>query len=370
MNSKIMAAALFAAFGITSAYAAPQYGDTPSATRGAVRDLITESDSVNVTFKNGVTQQRGVLTISKYMIVTTYVRDTETYNVLVCDENDNGKGDWKGFYNVRKEDKAAALDKAIKGVGPVTSKCIVANGLLSSKPRSWNAFKIVMRNADDVCGGGIYYNTVVKYGGENAQNLGYAGANCQTVSVTEPVLKAVEQKELVARYQQDFTVTVEGAKFLPDESDKIAVSADENGLHAISNSFSPRNHYDTISTGRQIVELKATRIMKTPDAPAYQALGGSRIAVADKQFFAGFDKKARTELTVTIEKSFLGMGGKDVGIKTVVMTNGKAMVDVADMLGEIKAGKKYIVKLALRKLGSEYFNASYSPNTRTSALQK
>ena len=67
MNSKIMAAALFAAFGITSAYAAPQYGDTPSATRGAVRDLITESDSVNVTFKNGVTQQRGVLTISKYM---------------------------------------------------------------------------------------------------------------------------------------------------------------------------------------------------------------------------------------------------------------------------------------------------------------
>ena len=40
------------------------------------------------------------------------------------------------------------------------------------------------------------------------------------------------------------------------------------------------------------------------------------------------------------------------------------------MLGEIKAGKKYIVKLALRKLGSEYFNASYSPNTRTSALQK
>ena len=323
---------------------------------------------MTVTRRDGQNTLGGTLTISRYFVHTEYALGTQTYQVLVCDENDNGQGDWKGFFTLPKGKKAAALDDAVMGVGPKTAACVVDNNLLSSKPKSWNAFKSAMKQIDDVCAGAVYYNTVVKNGDANARNLGYAGAACQYQTVTDTVLMPVEKKDLIEQGQAAFSLTINGGKLLPTEEDTLSVNYDDNGMH-VRGGYNA-NTYEITSRKGTTAYLSATRLLIAYPNRLNILEAAGNLVISDKNRIAGYDNGSTTYIKVETKKGgFFGFGTvyeKSYALKS----DGSLSIPVSELIGPINSGKKYYFSVSASRVNSEYYGTAWSGEVRTETAVK
>jgi hypothetical protein len=169
---------------------------------------------------------------------------------------------WNAFYNPKKgDDRAAALDKAIQGVGPATAAKLLAGNYFNSKPKTWDDFVAVIRRAqsDGVIQAGAANDVVVKYRSENLGNLGYVADSCTATTYACPVevvtqvartrtaYRTVTKQKKLSEITRSFQVTVTGPKLQSFETDTITVAAGHDQQDVQVGTDGPTQYKSTIS---------------------------------------------------------------------------------------------------------------------------
>jgi hypothetical protein len=194
--------------------------------------------------------------------------------VLVCDEKaGTGKSEaWNAFYSAPGAQKAAALAKAIDGVGNSTAIKLVKGNYFNSKPKSWHDFEVVIERAaaDRVIEESAEYDVLYKFRQANMEKLGYqtqvSGA-CQMVIVDhkEPtqvwitssayVNKTVTHRDVISSETKAYELKVSGQLLQAWEHDMLVFSFNHD-TNQISLAQAAYNNYGIAFDGR-VITVKA-----------------------------------------------------------------------------------------------------------------
>ena len=299
----------------------------------------------------------------------------ETYEDLDCVEvKGEGRGDWHGYYQARKGEKANALMAAVKGVGPATAQCIVDTGVLSPKPRSWNQFKDAMRQADQACGKGIYGRVVDKFGETNAQALGYySDQDCRKVQRTELVPELVEHSEFDHAAQTTVAVRFEGGALLPSESDSFMVGYD--GVNTDLQANSRYNRYQISRDGDGYVAVGQRQAVTPNNSLLVEILPNGSMRVTDTDFAPRLDNaQAQTvaNIKVQVKGGWLRLGiAKTVAETKVPLSGGMRSMPVESLISAVvEKGKEYRISYTLTRMNSLLNNGSESGSKETAWLTR
>jgi hypothetical protein len=174
---------------------APKVGDTYGAfptDRGPAQSYRTYwvEDSKAITVTPGGGSVNVVLNpsqIEAYPESYRYTCNQYTWGTGTCEdyvcEGGSGKSElWNAYYSAPGNQKAAALDRALMGIGESSARKLHASGIFNSKARSWQEFRERMNTAlkRGVITDQQYSEVFGTYREQNRRNLGYAGENCRT----------------------------------------------------------------------------------------------------------------------------------------------------------------------------------------------
>lgn len=302
-----------------------------------------------------------------YRVFTTLEPVLETYEDLECREVEGeGRGDWHGLFSAPKREKAKRLADAVQGIGEGTAQCIIDSGAFSSKPRSWSAFQKRIREAEEVCGKGIYYRVVVQHGRDNVSSLGYYNdQDCRTVQRQERVNRPVEHREPDHMARVTVQLTFRGGPLRPSESESFSVHYD--GITAGVEPSSRYNRYQVTQTGASDFVLDGQRQRTTPtntlslevlrrglgmviqltDPDSRNVIGES----ANAQTFAML--KIRQKVIFDWKHPIATLKDKTVGETTIPLYGGGATPDLEKVLGNlVPRGEKYYFEYALVRKNS------------------
>jgi len=289
-----------------------------------------------------------------------------------------GRGDWRGFYNVPRDQKAAALAAAIRGIGLPSAQQIVAARVryFEPKPRTWNEFRAVINQIDRDLNLGIGNNVLVTYGNDNAKNLGYyAEETCTRRTVTELVLVPYEMREFAYNKALDVTLVVSGAVLLSMENESFDVTYD--GENASLSADSRYNRYTQLVYGdarRGEVTFKLAGIRykvqpgNTLSLLMQNRSSGVVVSVADQAYDPALGADAgQTVVVIEVrKKNFVGSSLVSKIERVVSLTNG--LTEVVTGITP-PAGKKSFVRYAIKRIGARYYNDQASPSRDSDSVQ-
>ncbi len=313
-----------------------------------------------------------------YKIEEKLVLSLEPVEEIECTtEPGEGRGDWKGFFEARGSEKAKALSKAIKGVGPVFAEKLVEGKYFNKKPRSWSDFSAVIKRADENIGGGLAYRVLSQYRDENIVNLGYYSETDCTRTVTyETVLKIVEEKVPYRTVTKQFIVEIEESALLTGESEKFIFTF--NGFE------------DSVSISSDYNSYQIKRVSSSSDRVIYAALG-SRLQVTPENTLNAYITTARSgNLSVTFEDvafdSDLVREMGDIEVEVNIFKNRNWWFDKNigsftkrlsftdkdpiefENLMQINPGTKVYIQYRIKRLGSKFFNNRFSRTKNSSTV--
>lgn len=327
--------------------------------------------SVTIERHNSDKELSTVVDVPIYKVYTTYELVTVSYEELVCsDIAGDGKGNWHGFYNAPSRTKAQKLADAVAGIGEKTAQCVVNSNAFNSKPRTWREFKSAMKRADSDCGKGLYYRTVVQYGKQNAENLGYAGGvDCVVNETVELILKPVEKKDYVKTISLNFKILIDNAPLLPSETEQVTCLFD--GFKAMIETNSRYNYYEIIREGESSFRLKGQRRLASPNnsleleyIPQTSA-NSAVIRVNDSDYIKDADSaQAQTFVHITVRRPKSFWFDEKVCEADKLLQNGKGEININKLLDSgknpIKSGEKFYVEYSLVRSNSRFNNDSKS----------
>ena len=287
----------------------------------------------------------------------------------------DGRGDWKGFFNARREEKAERLSSAIRGVGISTAQRLVADGYFTRKPRSWEEFKSVINAADGQYHTGFSYEVLVHYASDNMVSLGYATqGNCHTETHLVTVLQNVRDRRFYRNVTRNFRVELTGGALLKQESESFRLSFD--GLSDNVRANSGYNDYSVTARSEQ------------GDTVVYK-LAGARKAVAPVNTLEAIPGKADGQLTLQItDSAYDAQLGATLGQAVAVVKvygvrhfwadklfgtveiplNPSGATTAAKVDVRIDSGWEAYATLELKRIGSNYHSSqlstSYKQTTR------
>jgi hypothetical protein len=287
--------------------------------------------------------------------------------VWECDDETSGdgsQGDWKGFFNVPKNQKAQALASAIKGVGLSTAQKLVDDNSFSSKPRSWSAFARVINDADDRYKTGFSYDVVVKYKKENMTDLGYiVEGKCDYV--TKRVFRRVPVRKFHHTEEKDFLVTVSNAPLLSGEEESFTVVFDGfDSRVAISSRY---NNYEVTrheEGTRTVFELIGERQkVSPPNGLSIQAKrDGKRLVLTinDKNFSSDLDPDAKRFVKIEVKKDGILFFNKKLAELEAELNGDDSITVLDDINASVKSGDKILIKYTLEHRDSLFYNTKKS----------
>ena len=309
-----------------------------------------------------------------------YVRRTvlsTCYRTECSTQSGNGsQGDWKGFYNVPREQKASALAAAVKGIGRSTAEKIVDNNLLTHKPDSWNLFvaeiRKIERQLQRLGYQATFANEVIEvYGYENRINLGYASAeSCSKVPYSCYIEQVVEVKTRLSDVYRSLQVVVKDQTLQSFERDTVTVTVGEanNDVYVSANGY---NNYSSVLLNRGgTVDLTGSRIKRAfpvDEVRAYSAkVNASQLEVnvtVPQKYFS--EDTSKLSMTVEICKTgFLGLGCKTQGVYQVS--------DVSTSFTQsynITGKGTFFAQVRFSRLGSEYYSSASSAEITTNKIK-
>ncbi len=206
------------------------------------------------------------LTSEIYRVTTR--REVVPELVWDCEDSapaDGTHGDWKGFFEATKEDKPYRLADAVKGIGVETARRLINDGYFNNKPRSWKEFKNRMSDADAEYQTGFSNEVIVKFGKENAVNLGYI-VEGQCGYKTVMIERLVPVRSFVRNEVRQYQVRLQNAPLLAGETEKITVTFDgvEDSIYV--NSFYNDYKVDRWNqNGGVVFDLAGARKQVRPD---------------------------------------------------------------------------------------------------------
>ncbi len=173
---------------------------------------------------------------------TSKATNVETVEVIKysCDEQEgNGKSEiWNDYYN--RNEKMAALT-SIKGVGNTIAELLIAGNYFQSKPKSWNAFSSVIKQAAneiasitckkgrDGCIDAQWGKDVIgKFAEKNRKLLGYSVEGCTPVatSTTYQITSRAWEKDKKVR----LTTYAKNLLLLPGECESFSAIFDGDNV--------------------------------------------------------------------------------------------------------------------------------------------
>jgi hypothetical protein len=290
----------------------------------------------------------------------------------VCDTVGNeGKGSsplWDRFYSARKDQKAAALADAVKGIGESTAKKLVEDGYFDSKPRSWAAFKDVIRAADRDYKTGFSNEVLNTFGNENIKALGYYDSSrldCRIVFVNEQVLREVETTKPHSFPKKAFNIKVEGAPLINGENEEFTLN-----YNGIDDSLQAPTQYNSYQVSRNeqggVVNytLKGNRKQISPQnslAVTPRSKNGKLVFdVVDSAFDPALGTQmGKTVIHYKVQKDKFGPFNSNLGkgAKTLSTSSTDSTVDTGI---SVKPGTNLRIEYSLQRTGSTFFNSNKS----------
>ena len=290
--------------------------------------------------------------------------------VFDCEDDllsDGTSGDWKGFFNAPKEDKAARLAAAIKGVGISTAERLLEDGVFSNKPRSWRQFADRIERASEDYGTGFGYQVLVEFKKENMINLGYlVEGQCGTKVVS--VRKLVPVKNYYRTESKDFEIRIKNAPLLRGEQERITISFDgfDDKIYVSSdyNSYV----FDRWENNNKVVyELDGTRLQVRPanslEVTRDSITGTLKLKVVDSAFDSDLGHRRVIVGKVELDKSGWKKNVLLGSIAPTVLDTDDA-VSVIDTGVVVEAGSSIIVRYSIRYEDSQYYNSDESSSKK------
>lgn len=323
-----------------------------------------------------------------YYTEPTYYVTTGTCYEMECSGSSSGQSKyWNDFYSAKKEQKAAKLADAIKGVGEGTAGKLVTSGIFNSKPKSWGEFKNSINKA-------VQQNIITEdqkrmilstYREDNMSNLGYSSNSCkstpyacQEVIVTSPSVYIPKtctyvDEQVVNSKAVLYKINVTNSELLPGEVEKLSLtlSGNQNEIY-----LSPAyyNKYQTSLTkyngqsaevviqgiGRNQVDMPRDFLKQVVITGDYKN-ADLEVTVSQQALPLSNDETLNIRYKVkTCKIGFLGSCGIGwdqeqtyIGTITKEYTRFKAPI----LQPNEKKGIKMIVEAEIFKSGSKYYNS-------------
>lgn len=303
---------------------------------------------------------------------------------------------WNAFYSASQGRKAAALDRAVKGLGAASSTALVNAAYFGKKPRTWTDFVNELNRAGD---NGIIQKSAVgaatqTYRSENLVNLGYAAENCterqyscnvwvnKLVSVPFTNYRDVVKKQVVERRKYTVSLLVSNAKLMSFESEKVSFLIDENGALVDKEANGTYNRYVLVSTPAapgqlQIAVAGVQRFLRDLPANAivrdtFEFNGGSPVFTLDfdPAYLPDADEPV-SQLVLNYRllgcQTFLGVCKKTETLKAESRPLSQSRTSITM---EIPIEMKTWVEYSLVRKNSEYFSDKPTRERETSTLRR
>lgn len=350
---------------------------TPAQVNRAV-SYVWEADSIKVAMKQNTAYDKTVnVRFAQYaMYSTTEQRPVAVQKwvtvgwtqvsqpVLVCSGTSvegSGKSHlWNAFYGAPKSQKPKALADAIVGIGEPTARKMIDAGYFASKPRSWNQFSQVIRQArgQGIINETVEYQVLYKYRADNLNNLGYetsVGSSCVTVvetysqpvqelrTVTEMQWMDIPHKDLINQEVKAFRVLITNPRLQSFEAEVITIS-----LHRDMNKISYNvdgdyytNYVKTLNAGVIKLEGIARKFIPLPSdviagGGSIEASNGTAgfVATVNKKYIPKTATDGKLLMTVELHSCKRGSFGKcaifgkndKVVAKTVISVGAEGLV--------------------------------------------
>ena len=337
-----------------------------------VGDNVVRSHHRSGLVVNERAELSGEITSQLYHVETIYRRKSVAVTDLVCrEEGGNGKGNWYGFFNVPKSEKANSLAKAIKGVGQATAPQLVP--YFNSKPRSWGQFKSVISNADRSIGNGLYYRVVVQYGQDNMRNLGYySETNCHYETHYETIIVPEEVKTPFRQSRRSYSISIQDGDLLSTEKERFDVQFDGFDAQLVINSQYNRYsinksergshvHFEVVGARQQVRPENSLNVMPYFDGDEYVLKIIDGLNNSETRNLLG---TTVVEIVVHRDKKWNPIDEK-FKLERELSASGETIVRT----GVTKNGRKIFAKYSLKRVGSRFFNQKDSQTNKTSKLR-
>ncbi|MFZ4404619.1 MAG: hypothetical protein ACOYOK_11005 [Pseudobdellovibrionaceae bacterium] len=310
--------------------------------------------------------------------------------VYTCTGSGQGKSPlWDAFYSASAEDKVTALDKAILGAGPETSKKLVMGQYFAQKPRSWDHFVKIIQQAQ--IDGAVRPTEATKilsqenYGLKNLRQLGYSENSCRITQVTctkytketnlllTPQTQSYVAEKVIGTVSKKVKVFASGSKLLPYEKDSftLEIGKDLNDLK-ITGSNDNKNEYEYgIYSDQIVIKAIARKKMSFPRDVVLSQSYTYNVSTGEATLTLNLDKKYFTEpmdanstllLNYRVQTCNYGWTGtcgleswKDVAQSEIKVTKEHLVITIP--AGTIKAKQKSQVVYTFTKLNSPYYSS-------------
>lgn len=364
-----------------------------------IKGPVTGSEvSRSVSLETNIRQLEKVKTFS----IQRVMKDI-SYTELVCPSvavyGDGSGGEWYGYWDLKdQESKAAALSKAIKGVGPARAHAIASwtdqewLQKFSKKPRNWTEFKKWMNAVDDRLSNnpkykdlrGIAAVTTDQWGSENMKSLGYAPrsqVDCRLETRTKTI-ETLEDRwadsfKLVSTVRKTTTVTVKvsGLNLLPGETETVSVSFD-----GISNpSASPEERFHSMTAGALVegnatISYQASRKLvpaaNTVDVRISKAGNQIKVDAFDNSYdqLAPYKAAGTVSITLSIKKDgnfWVFSPNKKQNLSNMELS-GKQGSQSFTLDNNFKPGENIYVEYSIKRLGSTFYDSNNWSESKTS----
>jgi hypothetical protein len=288
------------------------------------------------------------------------------------ESGDGSSGNWYGYFNVRASEKAAALAKAIKGIGPAISDKIVDNNLLMNKPNSWREFSLTIRKIErqlEARGYNVKFagQVLEVYGYDNMINLGYGSAQiCRYVESMCNQYSVQEFRTLSHHLSRRIVVDVKNQSLQSFETDTVTISVGTEPNDVRVSSTGSNEYLGTIYNRGQTLELEAKRILRPISVTE---VSSSLVRDAENNFtwtlvlpakYSLEDKGAGVEVTYEICRQ-----GVIINCSSIVggpwkesLTNNS--ISRIIFTKTLIPGKTYFIRARLNKVNSQYYSSSLS----------
>ncbi len=365
---------------------------------------LSAGTSIDQTFNVKYTQYAVYDMIEPVLTDTSHYETRWTYvstPVLVCDEKaGTGKSEaWNAFYSAPGPQKAAALAKAIDGVGNSTAAKMVKGNYFSSKPRNWQDFQTIIERAaaDKVIEESAEHDVLYKYRQANMEKLGYqtqvSGA-CQMVIVDhkEPtqvwitssayVSKPVTHRDAISSDTKTFEVRISGQRLQSWEHDMMVFSFDHDS-NQVSLAGAAYNNYGIAFDGRVITVKALSRKLVNLPSNAFPAGGTLESSNGSASFSAPLNSAYLPSTTadgymiVSVEvrscKKGLFAGacavfGRDEKVEAKVAKQVNRQAGIAKHVFPITPGRVYWVRYWVNMQNSPWYTNNVVQGTNTPQL--
>ncbi len=341
-------------------------------------------DSKTFSIKQDTTSLESVFSVPLYRVEDRIVVEQVICRVPQCssESGDGSSGNWENFFNVKQSEKAAALARAIRGIGPSIAEKIVQNNLLTSKPNSWADFGRTIRRIETQLGArGFNYKfagqVLEVYGYDNMISLGYGSErSCRTVESVCNQVSVQEFKTLSHYVRRNIVIDVKNQLLQSFETDTLTVNVGTEAADVRYSATGSNEYSATIDRSGTVLEVEGKRLKRAlpvneiTKALTKDSAGNFAWNLVVPSKFSVEDKDAQIEVTFELcRQGFFGNCSEVVAGPVKELLRNNTSISKTFPVAQLVKGKRYYVRARLNKVNSLFYSSALSDAVETESVR-